>query len=169
MALSLVVAQTVSACYQRYIVSSQAVTIRKFLFDSEEYRVSVALRSRVLREPLGLRFTSEELKSDAVDIHVGAFLQGQLVGSLILTQLPERKFKMRQVAIDFSVQRLGIGRKLVEFSEALALEMGIEAIVLNSRESAERFYQHLGYDIEGERFTEVSIPHIKMKKPLKPR
>jgi predicted GNAT family N-acyltransferase len=40
-------------------------------------------------------------------------------------------------------------------------------IILNARETAVKFYISLGYEIYGEPFVEVTLPHRKMKKTLK--
>jgi predicted GNAT family N-acyltransferase len=73
---------------------------------------------------------------------------------------------MRQVAVDFEYQNLGVGKKMVQFAEAFALQKGFESMVLHARETAVPFYLSAGYTILGEPFTEVGIPHKKMIKTL---
>ena len=43
---------------------------------------------------------------------------------------------------------------------------GYEEIVLHARETALGFYQKLGYETEGDSFTEVGLPHSAMRKKL---
>lgn len=73
---------------------------------------------------------------------------------------------MRQVAVQADLQGQGLGRILVEFSEATARAHGFARMVLNARDTAVNFYLRLGYEIEGEPFTEVTIPHRRMSKLL---
>ena len=141
------------------------IELRKIKFGSGEYKLEVELRSKILREPLGLRFSKEELSKESADVHLGAFVDGHLVGCLLLSPLREN-IKMRQVAVDSKMQKTGIGKTLVLFSESVAQEMGFCEIVLHAREAVVPFYQRLGYEVDGKPFEEVTIPHRKMKKTL---
>ena len=60
---------------------------------------------------------------------------------------------------------LGVGRSIVDALESLARSYGVERIVLNSRESAVGFYEHLGYHVIGDGLTMFDeIQHFKMVK-----
>ena len=137
--------------------------------DSDRYRDLVALRRRVLRTPLGLDFTTEQLGEERADIHIGAYLKGELVACVALAARDKPRgspLKLRQMTVDPGHQGLGVGRRLIAFAEKLSAEMGYREIVLHARESALRFYESVGYVAEGEPFTEVTIPHRKMVKRL---
>jgi predicted GNAT family N-acyltransferase len=140
--------------------------IRIFDHDSEEYRLEVALRSKVLREPLGLTFSEEELAKDAGDFHIGVFCDDLLIGCLLLVPKANQIVKMRQVAIAAAEQGRGIGRALVEFAENFAKAKGFRTMELNARETAVPFYLALNYSVEGEPFQEVTVPHRRMFKVL---
>ena len=142
------------------------IEIKEIEFDSPEYKDEVELRDKILREPLGLNFTAEQLKSEENEHHLGAYLSGKLVGCLLLKPVDCKTIKMRQVAVDGTYQAKGIGKKLVEYSERLALEKNFDKIILNARDTAVKFYLKLGYRIEGEMFIEVEIPHYRMSKKL---
>jgi predicted GNAT family N-acyltransferase len=142
------------------------LAIREIIHGSAEYEQEVRLRSKVLREPLGLRFTPEELSREAGDIHLGAFSEDTLLGCLILSPRPDRVMKMRQVAVDSSSQGLGIGKYLVLYSEERSRQLGFSTLELNARETAVSFYLGLGYEVYGEPFVEVTLPHRKMRKSL---
>jgi hypothetical protein len=73
---------------------------------------------------------------------------------------------MRQVAVVPELQGQGIGRAMVEYSEALARTVGFTRMILHARETAVAFYEKLGYAKVGERFVEVTIPHWAMAKRL---
>lgn len=143
------------------------IQIRQIDFGTPEYDEAVQLRYEVLRRPLGLAYTPEQLAAEYAEIHLAAFdVQGRLVGYLNLSPLPGGYVKMRQVAVAPEAQRCGIGRKLVENSEQLAKELGFSVMTLHARESAVPFYARLGYETLGGRFEEVTIPHFKMEKKL---
>ena len=126
----------------------------------------VALRYRVLREPLGLNFTPEQLAAESSDILIGAYAGDKIVGSLILTRQNERTAQMRQVAVEEILQGRGIGRIMLEFAEQEAKKNGILEITLHARETALPFYERLGYGSFGESFQEVGLPHLEMRKIL---
>ena len=71
---------------------------------------------------------------------------------------------MRQVAVDESYQSKGIGRALVEYCEQVARDEQFTEIILHARETAVAFYLKLGYEVYGEPFIEVGIPHRNMRK-----
>jgi predicted GNAT family N-acyltransferase len=133
---------------------------------SQPYEETVALRDDVLRKPLGLSFTPEGLATEASDYHVACYRDGRLAGCLILTPAAGNSLKMRQVAVAEGLQGQGIGTAMVAFSERFARERNISEITMHARESAVPFYERLGYELFGERFEEVTIPHWKMRKRL---
>jgi predicted GNAT family N-acyltransferase len=143
------------------------ISVNEIAFNSKEQKQSVELRYRVLREPLGLQFNPEDLEKEFADFHIAAFHNQQVVGILLLLPaLDSKAIKMRQVAVDFEYQNLGVGKKMVQFAEVFALQKGFESMVLHARETAVPFYLSAGYTISGEPFTEVGIPHKKMIKTL---
>ena len=135
-------------------------------FGTDEYRQELDLRNRILRLPIGLNLFDEDLGSDAVDIHLGAFDKGILVGCLVLTSLDGDTLKMRQVAVDDIYQGQGIGSMMVSASEEYAIENGYTSITMNARTVSSGFYSKLGYNSEGDEFLEVGVPHVVMTKIL---
>lgn len=132
--------------------------------NSEAYQESVKLRDRILREPLGLEFSDEELAAEDVQTHVTASVDGVMIGVMILVPLDKRTFKMRQVAVDTNWQGKGIGTRLVSFAEEYAIKMGVCCIRLHARKEALKFYQELAYTQLGDEFTEIGIPHYLLEK-----
>ncbi len=121
----------------------------------------------VLRKPLGLQFNEEDLQKEYLDYHIAAYIDGNLVGILLLkpAETPQ-VIKMRQVAVDSSIQGHGVGKAMVKYSEVFVKEKGFTSIELHARETAVPFYLSLNYNIIGDRFEEVGIPHFKMVKVL---
>lgn len=143
------------------------IQIIKIEFGTPEYDEAVRLRHEVLRKPLGLEFTPEQLAAEYADYHLAAFAaNGALVGYLNLTPVDDLTVKMRQVAVAPGLQGRGIGKALVEASEVLARRLGFRRMLLHARETAVPFYLRAGYAIAGDRFEEVTIPHLKMEKEL---
>ncbi len=135
--------------------------------NSKEYKEEVNLRHKILREPLGLNFSDDELAAEKSQFHLCAFDEAnKLLGCLLLNPTSGTKIKMRQVAIEQNLQGKGIGKALVLQSEKLAVSLGYAEIILHARESAIKFYLKLGYKVIGESFMEVTIPHYRMSKIL---
>ncbi len=136
-------------------------------FATPEYDETIRLRYKILREPLGLDFTEEQLSAEFSDIHLAAYdEQWILRGCLVLTPKSEKVLKMRQVAVDSDVQSKGTGSLLVKASEAFGQAHAYSKMELNARDTAVPFYEKLNYSKEGDMFVEVSIPHFKMVKDL---
>ncbi len=133
---------------------------------SQQYDEEMKLRSEILRKPLGLTYSPEDLIKELDDIHLGAFIDNQLAGCLLLRPQLQGIMKMRQVAVAEKFQGKKVGTKLVKFAEVLAKKMGYDKFELHSRESSIAFYKALGYETYGEVFEEVTIPHRKMRKQL---
>lgn len=134
------------------------------------YQKTVALRDAVLRRPLGMVFSAEQLAEEHDQVHIAHFdfLTGEALACLILqksSQFPEQ-VKMRQVAVAPHLQRQGIGSKMCAFAEAFARQQGYQKMYCHARDSAVPFYQKRGYQIFGEAFEEVGIKHFAMAKQL---
>jgi predicted GNAT family N-acyltransferase len=78
----------------------------------------------------------------------------------------ETTLKMRQVAVDDKYQGNGIGTAMINYCEFYAKEKGYSEITMNARKTAVQFYTGFGYKLIGDEFTEVTIPHYKMKKVI---
>jgi predicted GNAT family N-acyltransferase len=122
----------------------------------------------VLRWPLGLDFTDEQIQAEDSEVHIAALEADKVVGCLVLTPMDEGVIKMRQVAVEPELQGQGIGAQVVELSEQVARARGFNEMVLHARDTAVPFYLRLGYEVFGEPFEEVTIPHRKMRKYLGP-
>lgn len=140
--------------------------VRQISHDTPAHRDMVALRYRVLREPLGLNYTPEQLSAEAGDTLLGIYDNVQLIGCLILTRLDAQTVQMRQVAVMPLQQGQGTGRVLVTYAEKLARQQGYTTMLLHARESAVPFYLRLEYAAQGESFEEVGLPHVQMLKDL---
>jgi GNAT superfamily N-acetyltransferase len=147
--------------------SPGAVDIAIVAFGTPLYEHTKMFREAMLRQPLGLRWSAQDLIGEESQIHIAALaLSGAVVGTVLLKPLSEDAVKLRQMAVSREMQGIGLGKKLVLFAESAAKDRGFQRIELHARISAQAFYQKLGYRIEGAAFTEVTVPTILMKKAL---
>ena len=140
--------------------------LRQIDHGSKEYMKMVELRSQVLREPLGLRFTIEELEKEKDDILIAAFEDDDLLGCCIISILDRTTFRLRQMAVLSSFQRKGIGASLLNYVENIARDKGCIKIMMHARLTAIGFYQRMGYTVVGNVFEELGIPHRYMEKTI---
>jgi GNAT superfamily N-acetyltransferase len=133
---------------------------------SVEYDRMVELRKEILRRPLGLDFTPEDLEAEKDDILVGAFDEDRILACCLLKKVDADTCKLRQMAVHGSLQGKGVGASLMNFAENVARDRGYRKMTMNARKTALGFYDKLGYRIVGEEFSEVTIPHYRMEKSL---
>lgn len=132
----------------------------------DEYDQTVALRAEILRRPLGLAFSPEELTEEKGSFHLACGQGNMLAACLVLKPLSGQQIRMCQLAVRTDSQGKGLGRTLVNYSESFARQHGYREIIMHARETALGFYEKLGYRKEGGRFVEVTIPHVLMRKTL---
>lgn len=132
---------------------------------SPEYEVAVKLREAILREPLGLVFSQEELEAEKNHIQIVGFQGDEVVSTAVLV-LEGCDYKMQRVVVKQEFQGLGIGSKLLEFCENYAKHQGVCSIYCHARDSAVNFYLKNSWVVEGNYFDEDTIPHLKMRKVL---
>lgn len=135
---------------------------------SPEYWQAVSLRSRLLRDPIGRKFSEEELLAENDSYHVTGWLENELVAVLIIKPLQEeKKVRIRQVAVEEKSQRQKIGSRLLRFAEHyIQYELQAESIMIIAREDALPFYLKHGYIIEGDVFLEIGLRCWKVLKYL---
>ena len=139
------------------------MTFRQFQPDNQE---AMRLREDVLRTPLGLSLTPDDLAQDAACFHLGGFDGSRICAVLLLHPLDGHTVKMRQVAVRPELQRTGVGTGLIAYAEAFAQERGFTTIIAHARGTAVGFYLRLGYAAVGEEFLEQTIPHQLVTKRL---
>lgn len=132
---------------------------------SLDYQKAICLREDILRKPLGLAFTCEELKKEKSHVHISGFMGDDLCASAML--VPQNNgLKMQRVAVREELQGKGIASAMMKFCESYALQNGFKEIYCHARQTAVKFYVKNGYSPEGEPFIETTIPHQKMRKEL---
>ncbi len=132
----------------------------------DEYKQVLLLREEVLRKPLGLHFSDEELQKEKANMHMAAYEDDRMLGCCMLVEEGHETVRLRQMAVVNDVQGKGIGRALMQFAENLARDRGYKKITMHARKNAVGFYEKLGYKMKGEEFEEITIPHYVMEKEL---
>lgn len=137
-------------------------------FGTPEFDRAVDLRDRVLRQPLKLEFTEEQIAEEFDQIHFACFSKSLKLLACLTFQVKDTNIlKMRQVAVDPDIQNKSIGTQLVAFSEEWAKTNNFNKIILHARDIAIPFYLKLKYKKVGNEFEEVGIKHFAMEKSLK--
>ena len=131
-----------------------------------EYRQMVKLRDDILRRPLGLGFTAEELEKEKDNMFIGAYDDDQILGCCMLVEENPDIVRLRQMAVLNDLQGKGIGRALMNFAENLARDRGYKIMSMHARKNAIGFYEKMGYKVTSGEFIEVTIPHYVMEKKL---
>ncbi|KIC96154.1 GNAT family N-acetyltransferase [Flavihumibacter solisilvae] len=136
-------------------------------YGSPEYSQMIRLRNDILRKPLGLSFSQDELDREREEILIGAFEDEKMLGCCMLVKEDNSIVRLRQMAVSNNLQGKGIGRALMNFAENIARDRGFKKLTMHARKTAVGFYEHLGYEVCGEEFQEVTIPHFVMEKKLR--
>ena len=135
-------------------------------YGTKEYKQVLKLRDEILRKPLGLNFSEEELEKEKNNMHMAAYEDDQMLGCCMLVEEDPGTVRLRQMAVVNDVQGKGIGRALMQFAENLARDRGYKRITMHARKNAIGFYEKMGYKKFGDEFMEITIPHIVMEKEL---
>ena len=138
---------------------------------------TLSLRAKVLKPFLQPQDCTLEGDDLASTLHLGAFLEDQIVG--IATFLPaphadflqaHRPYRLRGMATDQPLQRQGVGRQLVEQGQAHLIQLDCDLLWFNARKIAFPFYLALGFEFHGAMFDITQIgPHKVMYKIWPPR
>ena len=136
---------------------------------SAEWRETVRLREAVLRAPLGLAFSADELARESAQLHLALRAGGTLAGGVVLVPPSadaQAPWQLRQMEVAPGFSGQGFGTALVAAAEHELHLRDAERVVLHARETAVAFYARLGYRAHGAVFDEVTIPHRLMRKHL---
>jgi ribosomal protein S18 acetylase RimI-like enzyme len=125
----------------------------------------LALRQRVLAEPLGLSLEAVRFGFEGESLRLWAFDEGSLVGCVLFHPQGDGG-RLYQMAVEESRRGSGIGRALVERLHTELRARGVRRVWLNARAPVVGFYERLGYTVVGEPFVEVGIEHRRMTRAL---
>ncbi len=135
-------------------------------YGTRDYNDMVKLREEILRRPLGLSFTPEELEKEKGNLMMAAYDDDKMLGCCMLVAEEPHTVRLRQMAVRNDLQGKGVGKALIQFAENLARDHGYRRITMHARKNALGFYEKMGYRVHGNEFEEVTIPHYVMEKDL---
>jgi hypothetical protein len=142
------------------------ITYRRISTRDREYDREKELRNRVLRLPLGLSLSEQDLRGENEQIHLVAVNDGGAVIGCVLVAFSDDGAKIRQIAVDGPYRGRGIGSELLLRAEEAVRNRNIGTVRLHARVHARGFFEQRGYMAVSKIFTEVTIPHIAMEKDL---
>ncbi|MBS1510640.1 MAG: GNAT family N-acetyltransferase [Bacteroidetes bacterium] len=142
------------------------MALKQIEHGSKEYKQMVALRMEILRKPLGLNFTADELAREKEDILIGAFDEDIILACCLLTKVDNSTVKLRQMAVQNNLQGKGIGASIMNFAENVARDKGYKKLMMHARDTAIGFYEKFDFRVKGSEFIEVNVPHHVMEKWL---
>jgi len=135
-------------------------------YGTHEYRQMVKLRDDLLRKPLGLTFTKEELEAEKENMLIAAFEDDDILGCCMLVEKDRDTARLRQMAVLNNLQGKGVGSAILQFAENLARDRGYKKIMMHARKNTAEFFEKCGYKVSGAEFIELTIPHYQMIKEL---
>ncbi len=141
------------------------LNFKEITYKSQDWSNAVQIREKILREPLGLKFTNEELEEEKHHIQIAGFLNAELVATAVL--VPEgEQMKMQRVVVLENLRNKNIGSEMLIFCEKIASDRNFKLMYCHARDTAINFYSKNHYYKEGDYFDEDGIPHLKMRKTL---
>lgn len=135
-------------------------------YGTPEYQQMVKMRDDILRKPLGLSFSSDELTVEKDNILIAAYEDEQMLGCCMLVEITDDKAQLRQMAVLNTLQGKGIGRALLQFAENIARDHGYRIMCMHARKNTVSFFEKMGYKISSDEFIKLTIPHLEMEKEL---
>jgi predicted GNAT family N-acyltransferase len=136
--------------------------------DHPRYEDELELRFRVLREPLGHPRSAVAFPFERESLHLIAFDEGAVVGCVLFHPESAGDGRLFQMAVRGERQKGGLGRQLVRALEEELVRRGFREVHLHARAQVVPFYERLGYEVFGEPFEEVGIPHRHMRRFIAP-
>ncbi len=131
----------------------------------EEWDEYYTLRYQVLRAPWNQPIGSERNEGDEIAQHFAFFEEGKIIGVGRLDYMSATIAQVRFMAVAETSQGKGIGKKLMQHMEKIAIETGRTELILHAREIALPFYKNLGYTItEKSHLLFGEIQHYLMRK-----
>ena len=141
------------------------ITISPIEHDSAAYWKAVELRQLLLRKPLGLSLSLDELRAEDDQLHLAAIAGDTVVAALCIIWMEDHA-RIRQMAVDTEWQGNGLGKAMLQGAEIMIRDRGFTTVELHARTSAQRFYEKQGYHVASNEFMEVTLPHRTLKKVL---
>ena len=132
-----------------------------------EYIPAIQLSEGILRTPLGLTFSREELEKEKEYIQIAGLRSDEVIAAAALVSEGE-SLKMRRVVVRNDLQKQGVVSAMLYFCEEYALKNKFKEIYCHARDVAIPFYIKNHYIPEENYFDEDTLVHLKLRKILVP-
>lgn len=126
-----------------------------------------AIRRAVFQQEQGV---DEALEFDGRDdeaVQFLAYLDDRPVGTARIRFLSQSTAKLERLAVLSNARKQGVGQQIMQTALNFLDEKNISEVHIHAQEPVKEFYQALGFEVEGDRFEEAGIPHLKMSKRLR--
>lgn len=140
--------------------------ILREVVDAADKNACLEIRRVVFCEEQGV---SGDLEFDGLDDACRHFLAldgNRAVGTARIRPLEDGVVKFERIAVLKADRGRNAGRMLIEAALTAAVEDGHRSAMMHAQSYARPFYEKLGFQQDGDGFTEAGIPHIKMTRPL---
>jgi len=127
----------------------------------DAWEEAALLRLEVFVGEQGVPVELEMDELDAGALHLGAFLDGGLVGTLRLVRRAD-DVKIGRVAVKKAMRKRGIANAMMEWAIRYGRENGKKKAVVESQLTVIPFYERLGFRAFGDVFLDAGIEHRRM-------
>jgi GNAT superfamily N-acetyltransferase len=116
------------------------------------------VRTEAMVKGFGIPLHGEFDEHDTPDTKYVVAVDGVLpVGTCRLHVVDEKTAKIERVAVIADYRKQGVGREVILEAEKWLTDMGIEKVIITSREEAVGFYEKLGYTVDWNKKEEGGI------------
>ena len=140
----------------------------KRITDDQDLQIALQIRKEVFVHEQGVPLEIEIDEYDTLDgqcEHVLVYYNGEPVGTGRF-RIIDGLAKAERICVLKPYRKFGLGRKVLDALEEIAIEKGFSQIRLHGQTHVEGFYNKLGYQTLSDVFLEHDIPHVLMIKDL---
>ncbi|MCY7276951.1 MAG: GNAT family N-acetyltransferase [Phormidesmis sp. CAN_BIN44] len=124
------------------------------------------IRIAVFQQEQGIDETLEFDGKDDEAVQFLAYLDDCPVGTARIRFVNQSTAKIERLAVLSDARKQGVGQQIMKAAIGFLSKKDISEIRIHAQEAVKEFYQALGFEVEGDRFQEAGIPHLKMSKRL---
>jgi predicted GNAT family N-acyltransferase len=126
---------------------------------------ALELRRTVFVDEQGVTLEADRDGRDHEAVHLVAVGDGRIVGTLRLLPAGEVS-RLGRMVVEAGLRGSGVGARLLQLADEVALEMGHRRITLHAQLRARSVYERAGYEDQGDVFVEQGIEHVAMEKDI---
>lgn len=126
-----------------------------------------AIRRSVFQIGQGVEPALDFDGQDETSEQIIAYVDNQPVGTARIRYLDNKTAKIERLAVLSTARGQGIGKKIMQTAIDVIAKKDVQEVLIHAQEYIKGLHQQLGFEQEGERFEEATIPHVKMRKKLR--